>query len=228
VKKLSIVAVVGLVVALTPIPASAKGPMVVEATITGPGLKRPVTFSHGTGDGAPSESKRMQLFAEQAGVHQRILFGEDGSVDTREPSGELGPRFTVTWAVAFAGIYRLDPAEFDSSLYPYAEGGPVLYTAETKLDFGERGETGGLFHVDAGWQHGPLALVDNLQAWGIPPLDELITAPPARDRAPARARATAPAAAPGSQIPWLLIGVIAAGSLVAAFARSALRKDPVL
>jgi hypothetical protein len=147
--------------------AAAKGPMVVEAAITGPGIETPIVFSDPDGEmgiNNTPDSERLSLFIQQTGIHDSV-YGRKG-VTSREPRGRLGPRFTVTWTLAFVIGHEgsvQDLGEFTSHLYPYAEEGPVIFTSGTEV-----GEPQAAMTIDAAWSHAPGVLLENLQAWGIP------------------------------------------------------------
>ncbi|MQA99201.1 MAG: hypothetical protein GEU78_02735 [Actinobacteria bacterium] len=150
---------------VTPPVASAKGPSMVEATIIGPGMKAPIVLGDPDGEmglNNTPDSERLSLFIEQTGIRD-VVYGRKG-VTSREPTGRLGRRFTVTWTLASVIGYEGSIEEIDeitSYLYPYAEQGPVMFT-EGK-DVGGSG-----WKVDAAWSHAPPVLLENLVAWGIP------------------------------------------------------------
>lgn len=143
-------------------PASAKGPVVVEATITGPGIEAPIVLTDPDGPvglNNTADARRLGLLAEQTGIYDRI-FGSEG-VTAREPTGELGERFTIIWTLAMPGVEGGAPRVFVSDLYPYADGGPVSFTHAAGF------EMAGIT-AEEGWHHAPPALVENLEAWGLP------------------------------------------------------------
>jgi hypothetical protein len=147
--------------------AAAKGPMLIEAAISGPGLAAPIVLSDPDGPmgiNNPDDSERLSLFVEQTGIYD-ALYRRKG-VTSRAPSGRLGPRFSVTWTLAF--VIGKDGSteeigEFTSHLYPYAEKGPVIFTSRTRL-----GEPRATITIEGAWSHASPVLLENLQAWGVP------------------------------------------------------------
>jgi hypothetical protein len=210
----------GIAIVALALPAAAKGPMVVEATLSGPGLDEPLSFRDkpqppGGGGG---EAEQFRLLADQSGVYDAIY--SEGGVTAREPKGDLGPRHTVRWTMAFVAGEdgAIDPlGTIRMHLYPYADGGPVSFVPEQTY----AGLEGEGMTVRPGWQHASPVLVENLQAWGLPTLRAL-TPPPAPGREPASDPTRSPAT--GSQIPWLLLVVVAAGLGAAGVLNAALRR----
>jgi hypothetical protein len=92
-----------------PAAASAKGPS--EATITGPGLSKPIKISGTETTGSP-----IMDLAEAAGFFP-AAFGQEPDPMIARPKGDLGPKYEITYVV---------PTGTDSSsrihqdLYPYA------------------------------------------------------------------------------------------------------------
>jgi hypothetical protein len=96
--------------------------------------------------------------------------------------------------------------EFHSHLYPFAEGGPAMFTPQAEIG----GPEAALF-VDAAWSPVTTGLLDDLRDWGVPEPAVAPVADPAV--APVADPAPAPAAAP---VPWLLIvvGIVAIGGVL--------------
>ena len=92
-----------------PAAASAKGPS--EATITGPGLGKSITFSGTETTGSP-----IMDLVDAAGFFP-AAFGQEPDPMIARPKGDLGPKYEITYEV---------PTGSDSSsrihqdLYPYA------------------------------------------------------------------------------------------------------------
>lgn len=148
----TVAALLGLVVALLAFaaPAHAKGPS--EGTIEGEGLEEPLAI--GYGEGTPGGDRII----EDVGFFD-VTFGmfPSGRM-TEAPTTDLGPEFTIRWTVP--GPDGLDD-EIVQSLYPYAAGGPLTYTAPGQA-FYEMEETIG------GWFRGPDRLLTTLTELGLP------------------------------------------------------------
>jgi hypothetical protein len=118
-----------------PSAALAKGPS--AAAITGPGLDEPLLVT-GLGDES-SLVGQMGFFP--------ATFGQtpDPMLPSR-PKGDLGPRYAVRYTVPGPtntnSVVRQD-------LYPYAEGGPVLYMKPGQPFFETQRTRGGWFRASA-------------------------------------------------------------------------------
>jgi hypothetical protein len=190
-------------------PAAAKGPIPTVATITGPGLVEPIAFKNNfgpRGTNPSGDAARVSLLAEQTRLYDALFEVEGTSASA--PTGDLGPHYTITWKLEMVGIEGLEPEWLKSDLYPYAEGGPVAFTAPAKVDFGDKSPVG-TWRIEGGWKNAPPVLVENLQAWGVPSLEELVP-PIAVDEAAGRGTAANEAAATW-QFPWLPVAAIALG-----------------
>lgn len=146
-------------------PALAKGPS--QARITGPGLVRAIVVS---GNGEPGEQGTLAVLAGQTGLFT-ALFGPDASVPnqmsaslrTPPPKASLGPRYTVIYTVP--GVDPQPGEQFGrvrQVLYPYAAGGPVIYTPPGQRGFGQALQA-------AGWLRGSAQLTHTLTQLGVPP-----------------------------------------------------------
>ena len=169
-------------------PASAKG--IQSATITGPGLARPIE------DPSPDMSKLPALTA-----FWDVMPGQPHPPALLEqaPTGRVGPRYTVTWQL------MTDPDETTAirqDLYPLAEGGPLVHTAAGQPIFD--GTTVG------GWYEAPIALRDMLSSLGVPPASAASSAK--------SSRATPPAigAQSGGDPPWPAVIIGATGAMALA------------
>jgi len=200
-------------------PALAKGPLMVDAEISGPGLVEPLSLRDhfgpgGTGTERFEEAERFRLLAEQSKVYEGLYSDRVGP----RPPGELGPRYTIRWSAGFVAgptgtVDRL--GRVTTYLYPYAEAGPVtLIPAQ---------EIAGM-QIQRGWHAAVGSLVDDLEAWGLPTLEEIAPPQPVRDPARDSARSV-PASEPA---PWLLVVVIIAGLGAALVAGLALKRDPAI
>jgi hypothetical protein len=153
-RPLVFVATVGFVVIAWASPATAKGPD--QATITGPGLEKPIVVS---GFGEPGSGDRLGVLAEGSGLFL-VMFGSDGSnrhVVGQAPTGPLGPKFQLSYRVP-------DGTEAGSTvrqdLYPQAAGGPVTYTESGQAVFGTR--------TRGGWYQAPANFGKVLSQLGVP------------------------------------------------------------
>jgi hypothetical protein len=162
-------AAVAVMVALAT-PALAKG--ATQASITGPGLARPVTVSVAAGSEAlPGQGDALSSLADQTGLFT-ALFGPNLSDVSRpdKPSrlrtppaaATLGPKYAVTYTVP-----GITPAPGQASsqirqfLYPRAPGGPVVYTPPGQQGFGQPLQA-------TGWLRGTSQLTAILTRLGVP------------------------------------------------------------
>jgi hypothetical protein len=196
----------GMVLAVTAAvatPALAKG--ATQASITGPGLTRPLTVS-AQGEALPGEGDTLSSLAEQTGLFTVLLGSGGGTPD--EPSalrtppavGSLGPKYTITYTVP--GVTpRPGQAngQIRQNLYPRAAGGPVIYTPPGQQGFGQPLQA-------SGWLRGTPRLTVTLTRLGVPIGTSLPSTPrtaiPAPSAAPKPAGVTAPA--------WLIATIVSA------------------
>src|SRR6476469_4356665 len=195
-------------------PAFAKGPS--QASITGPGLGRPIVVS---GNGEPGEQGRLASLAEQTGLFT-VMFGAGASISgpaparlhSPPPKATLGPRYTLVYTVP--GVTPRPGKQFGrvrQDLYPGAAGGPVIYTPPGQQGFG------GPLTV-TGWLRGRPQLTRTLAELGVPTAAGTQAAQPIRRAAAAHPAAAHPAAA---RIPGWIISS-AAVIVAAAFAGAVL------
>ena len=90
-----------------PAAASAKGPS--EATITGPGLGKPITIS-----GTETTGSQIMDLADAAGFFP-AAFGQEPDPMIARPKGDLGPKYEITYEVPGNG-----GSQIHQDLYPYA------------------------------------------------------------------------------------------------------------
>ena len=210
-------------------PALAKG--TTQASITGPGLARPVTVSVAAGSEAlPGEGDALSSLADQTGLFT-VLFGPSIG-DVRMPdmpsrlrpppaAATLGPKYTVTYTVP--GITTAPGRASDQIrqyLYPRAAGGPVIYTLPGQQGFGQPLQA-------TGWLRGTPQLTATLTRLGIPAGASLPSAP---SSAASVAAAPVPAAAPkpnDTTAPaWLIATIASAIAIVIAGTALWLRRRP--
>ncbi|MBO0774636.1 MAG: hypothetical protein J2P35_24560, partial [Actinobacteria bacterium] len=146
-------------------PALAKGPS--QASLTGPGLARPVVVS---GNGEPGQpGSGLALLAEQSGLFA-AMFGTGVNLPgphrlaTPPRRASLGPRYELVYTVP--GVQPRPGQEFGrvrQFLYPEAPGGPVIDTPPGQHGFGQ-----GQLPV-TGWFRGGARLARTLARLGVPP-----------------------------------------------------------
>jgi len=206
-------------------PALAKG--ATQASITGPGLARPITISAQGAEAMPGAGDALSSLAEQTGLYT-VLFGS-GTGTPDEPSllrtppaaAPLGPKYTLTYTVP--GITP-GPGQANGKirqvLYPRAAGGPVIYTSPGQHGFGQPLQV-------TGWFRGIPQLSATLTRLGVPAGASRPSAPgsaasvPAAPAQAAHARAAhAPAAAPkpgDTTVPaWLIATIVSAVAIAMA------------
>jgi hypothetical protein len=184
-------------------PALAKG--ATQASITGPGLARPLTVS-AEGEALPGLGDPLSTLAGQTGLFT-VLFGSgsglpDAPSALRTPpaAASLGPRYTVTYTVP--GVTTgpgQATGQIRQNLYPRAAGGPVIYTPPGQQGFGQPLQA-------SGWLRATPRLTATLTRLGVPAGTSLPVTP--------RPATTAPSAAPtpaGTTVPaWLIATIVAA------------------
>jgi hypothetical protein len=134
--------------------AAAKGPS--SATITGPGLDKPLAVQ-GTGEG--DTSTPLGLLVMDGGFFPEV-FGQSPNPLLRQRPASLGSRYVVTYTMPSDST--ADTLHQD--LYPYAVGGPVTYMAPAQRFWGGQVTNGG-------WYRGSSALKVQLIAAGMPKYD---------------------------------------------------------
>ena len=144
---------IGLLLSALASQALAKGLEPAEARITGPGLEKPIVLRDPDGPGGTGGTT-LGLFAGQTLSYSY----EDRSRMVQKPAEDLGPRYTVHW--------RLRPMEggdtvtLRQDLFPYAQGGPVVFLPDSR-----RARRS---HLTSGWLRPTPTLLTNLQAYGLP------------------------------------------------------------
>jgi hypothetical protein len=200
-------------------PALAKG--ATRASITGPGLARPVTIS-AQGEALPGQGDTLSGLAGQTGLFT-VLFGADsGTPDQPSPlrtppaTASLGPKYTVTYTVP--GITP-EPGQADGQirqyLYPRAAGGPVIYTPPGQQGFGQQLQA-------TGWLRGTPQLTAALTRLGVPAGTPLPAAPGSAASVPAAAPEPDDTTAPA----WLIAAIVSAVAIAIAGTALWLRRRP--
>lgn len=128
-------------------PVSAKGPE--SATITGPGIDRPIELMD------TADFDLVIRLMEQTG----LWYGTGDLL--KEPPGELGPGYTLTWINSGPPAKSVDERTIRQMIYLDAENGPIIHTpAQEAL----RGWGPGVI----GWFAAPSGLRDTLAELGVP------------------------------------------------------------
>jgi hypothetical protein len=183
-------------------PALAKG--ATQASITGPGLARPLTVS-AEGEALPGLGDPLSTLAGQTGLFT-VLFGSgsglpDAPSALRTPpaAASLGPKYTVTYTVP--GVTTgpgQATGQIRQNLYPRASGGPVIYTPPGQQGFGQPLQA-------SGWLRATPRLTATLTRLGVPAGTSLPSTP-----RPATTASAAPTPA-GATVPaWLIATIVAA------------------
>jgi hypothetical protein len=137
---------------LFPVAANAKGPS--AASVSGPGLRHPVSIE-GYGEGGNDTA--LGILVSEGGFFPQV-FGAEPSATTSRPEGGLGPRYEVTYTVP-GGLNGDSTLRQD--LYPYAVKGAVTYMAPAQKFWGTQSTPGG-------WYQGTAALRRTLVKAGLP------------------------------------------------------------
>jgi hypothetical protein len=91
--------------------------------ITGDDLDGPIRL---TGE------REIQSFASTTYLSQSLARFVPTEIPA--PRGELGPRYDIAYNLTFDAAWTLGvPMEITQRLYPFAEGGPMLFTPEQRL-----------------------------------------------------------------------------------------------
>jgi len=150
-RTLIIIVVAAAIVVTTGGTAFAKGPE--SATLIGPDLEQPIELKND-----PDLGRLIQQSGIWAGISGRRI--------PIEPTGDLGPAYTLTWINSGPPEAPVEERTIRQFLYPYAEPGPVIHTPE---QVGLEGWGGDV----VGWFMAPEDLTDTLVALGVP-----VSAPP--------------------------------------------------
>jgi hypothetical protein len=197
-RSFAVLTVSAIAVLVTALPTAAK--MEGSVSITGPGIPGPGGSGKSSGGGGSGGSLHVDG-SEGAGWPVVSGLLETYAVEDEPPPGDLGPRYDARYVIEIPG----GMPDIVQHVYPYAEGGPVVYTPPGQEWIGSPPGT-----APAGWYRGGDDLMDLLTSAGLP------------ETAPAAAvRPTAPAPGP-SPAPWLAGG----GLVLLALGVLALRRRP--
>jgi hypothetical protein len=146
--------IVALVFALLVIPGFADGKGATAATITGDGIAAPIQVEGSDGRG----NYPVGDLADKTAFFDSILSQTPTHVVQTQPTQSLGPKLVIDWTMptgeATTTIIRQD-------VYPYADGGPVVFTAPDQPLWAGDKSTGG-------WFRAPLSLTTTLHGLGVP------------------------------------------------------------
>jgi hypothetical protein len=143
--------VAAVAVAMIGFPALAKGPL--AATISGPGILRPVELTDN--GAAPGQVRRLM---EQTGLW--FARGDLPTALEHRPSG-LGAAYTLSWLSPGSPEESLEQRTIRQAIYPAADGGPVIHTPS------QPGLQGWGPQV-IGWFTAPAGFLDTLTQLGAP------------------------------------------------------------
>ena len=146
---MKIVAALAVLALVLPAAGLAKGP--AAATMEGPGLPGPVSF---TGD---ETSGPLGALTESSGWFPAVFPREPSPMLQARPSGELGAPYTVTYLVPGPDT---DSFTIVQQVYPYAEGGPVTFVEPGQAVFDTT--------ASGGWYRAGPELKAVLVAAGLP------------------------------------------------------------
>lgn len=148
----------GVVLALAPAAASAKGPR--DAELTGPGLDEPIRLDRDVR--APGQMTEVTELTELTGLFSAFSFPARTALTPTAPPGELGPRYVATYHL----VGPEDDVPIRQELYPFAERGPVVFTPSGQSLYG-------MGPSEGGWQQANPSLTRFLVSAGIPTPAEL-------------------------------------------------------
>ena len=119
-------------------PVFAKG--ADKATITGPGLDEGGLTFVSNDEGNMAEP--LNMFASETAIMAAMFRQTPDPLLSQQPTEQLGPRYTITYRVPGPNVR---PDRIRQDLFPYARGGPVLYTKPGQRLFGTERTHGGWY-----------------------------------------------------------------------------------
>jgi hypothetical protein len=204
--------VLGAVVAFSAVilaasPAFAKGPS--QGVITGPGLAQPITLRE---PGSATIGPDLANVVTQSGFFVGMWGGTDAHGRlTDRPAGNLGPRYTITYTMAFPDRPSSDIVQY---VFPYAELRPVTFMPPNQEYWGNA-------QTEGAWFAGNVGLRKTLIRFGLP------TTPPSGGKSPSIGSDVTYAtnAVSGGSL-MILVWIAGAFSAVAFAATLAMRRRP--
>jgi hypothetical protein len=205
-----LVATVAVVVLGLAAPASAKG--ADQATITGPGLSKPIVVN---GNGEPGSVDQLGQLSDGSGLFTFMFGGDNGSGRrlAAPPVGDLGPKYSIAYRVPDGS---LNGSTFRQDLYPSAPNGPVTFTPGGQEVFGNKAGTG--------WFQPPASFGSLLIAIGIPAVTAASESTASASSTAPATQAAASSSHSSSGIPgWLTAAIIGVAALLVLAALAWLR-----
>lgn len=198
-----VVAVCGMAILWTALPAMAKGPS--QGVITGPGLPTPIRLSE---PGARIDPDLAHVVI-QSGFFEEMWGGEH--LLTQPPREDLGPRYTITYTMG-QGDGRSDTVV--QYVFPYAEPLPVTQIPAEQRYWGSNETVGG-------WYVAHHRFRDTLIELGLP-------ASAASLGSAGRDTATVAVTRPIASMPWgsLAAAVVLVAALAAILYARSSRREP--
>jgi hypothetical protein len=161
-----------------------------------------ITAPTGVGTTSDAEAAGPPVSGHGGDVIDMLLISSP--MDGR-PSGDLGPRFVITYSFPFDG----HSSSVAQDLYPYAPGGPLAYSAADGSIVGHA--------IRAGWHEGNTALLRVFVSWGLPATANVAPAVANDGAAQSAGEATrGEAAAAAERTRMLTLALLAAGLVVVA------------
>jgi hypothetical protein len=145
-----------LVAALGPAPASAKGPS--SAVIEGPGIKSPIALPE---PGATTIGIDLAHLITDSGLFTELSCRTCVDRLRQRPSGELGPRYDITYSTGTTGDSATVSSGLVQYVYPMATPAPVTYLPPGQPFLGG--------HSVGGWYVARPRLARLLIRLGVPP-----------------------------------------------------------
>ena len=160
--RILVAAALGTSALLASSPASAKGP--TEVVLTGPGLDDPIVLDQaGHWQSTGAELISATGIFEAFGYPARLALTAD------PPTTVLGPRYDATYGTILPeGVP--EELEVRQELYPFADGGPVVYTPPGQSMYGTQ-------TTDGGWSRADPDLDELLVSLGVPTPEALDAGP---------------------------------------------------
>lgn len=199
----AVIVVLGVITSIVAISGAAHAKGVQRATVTGPKLDAPLAFTMN------DDLDGVEAFVQETGIYPSLFETSPNPIVQTQPTKVLGPRYDVVYVMK---VPRRPASIIHQDLYPYAEPGPVTYTAPGQPTIDHSKSIGG-------WYVSGPTLLPLLVSKGLPDRGSRAGEPDAEEGPAETPAAAAPASKPapsdpGSSAPWLVLGL--AGAAVAA------------